>query len=93
MDFRDVMPKYRVDYYNLSIHGYAFDKTRYFYNLTLHELYKYLVTYAKDHYNPDLLAIYVSKENAPNVNQIFSIHIGEHIFVEDARTCKCAILK
>ena len=96
-----MLERYRIDYFNLSQNGcgYVYDKTRYIYNLSVKELYHYLLTYSKDHVNPDLLAIYACKESlnengcAVNVNPIFSIHIGANIFVEDSKTFLCAMVK
>ena len=93
MERKFFLDRFRVDFYNNSLHGYVFDRTRYFYNLSFRELYKFLVRYAKDHSNPDLLAIYICKEYGGNVFPIFSIHIGEHIFVEDYKTKLCAMVK
>ena len=93
--------RFRIDYYNFSqiSCGYLYDKTRYIYNISLKDLYKYLVTYSKDNYNANLLAIYVSKEvlsengYCVNVKPIFSIHIGKNILVEDSKTFLCAMVK
>ena len=83
------MERFRVDFYNITLHGYCYDKTRYFYNLTIKDVYKYLARYAKINRYTNLIAIYVCKENLPNVEPIFSIHVGNNIFLENSKTFRC----
>ena len=81
----------RADFYVINKHGscgYLYDRTEFYHGYTVKEIYKELVSHAKKYRDTDLLAIYVS-----DLLPIFSIHNGEHIFVENYNTRRCAMLK
>ena len=81
----------RVDFFVINRNGscgYRYDCTKYFKGFSVKEIYKKLISYVKENRDSDLLAIYVS-----DLLPIFSIHNGEHIFVENYKTKRCAILK
>ena len=81
----------RADFYVINRYGscgYRYDRTEFYHNVTVKEIYDELITHAKKHHDSDLLAIYVS-----DLLPIFSIHNGEHIFVENYNTKRCAMLK
>ena len=81
----------RVDFFVINRYasgGYRYDRTEYYHNYTVKEVYKSLMSLVRAYRDSDLLAIYVS-----GLLPIFSIHNGEHIFVENCNTKRCAMLK
>lgn len=69
---------FRIDFFIINPDNgfYSFEGTKDYFAYEFKDVYEHYLKFSKDHYQWNLVAIYISEVKAPNAIPIMSFHIG-----------------